>query len=261
MAKFCSLYSSSSGNCTYIGSSSAGILIDIGVSAKRAEAALDAIDVDPRAVKAIFITHEHSDHIQGVRVFASRYGIPVYATRGTITGMFDAGAVNEKVDVRELEGETEAAGMLITPFATSHDARQSCGYTVVTADGKKTAVCTDTGIITDGILDAICGSELILLESNHDEGMLRLGPYPYHLKRRILSDMGHLSNLVCAETAVRLVSSGTTRLYLGHLSRENNLPPLALETTRSALKIAGAEEFSDYLLALAEPDNPVLTTF
>lgn len=252
MAKFCSLFSSSSGNCTYIGTSAGGILVDVGVSAKRVEGALNEIGVSPQSIQAIFVTHEHCDHIGGVRVFATRYGINIYATPGTLRGMEAAKALNEKTQAFEIEpcGLT-VADMCITPFATSHDARQSCGYSVETGDGKKLSVCTDLGVVTPTVAEAISGSDLILLESNHDINMLRNGPYPYELKRRILSDMGHLSNEACAQTAVRLMESGTVRFHLGHMSKENNYPPLALETTRAAMRMAGAEEGMDYLLEAA----------
>lgn len=260
MARFCSLYSSSSGNCTYIGSSKGGILVDIGVSAKKAELALGEIGVDPSSIQAIFVTHEHTDHISGVRVFASRYGIKVYASRGTVEGMLAADALRENMDfaVASPEG-TQAAGMLIKPFRTSHDSRESTGYTILTHDSKRVAIATDIGKITPCVMDAVSGSDLILLESNHDIGMLQNGPYPYILKQRILSDRGHLSNLSCADTAVKLVESGTTRFVLGHLSKENNIPSLAYETTRSAMTLAGAVENSDYLLTVAGDRNPMIT--
>ena len=146
MARFCSLYSSSSGNCTYIGTPHGGILVDIGVSAKRAEAALRDIGVEPSSIKAIFVTHEHTDHISGVRVFASRYGIKVYASAGTLEGMEAAGALKAGMnyDIASPEG-TEAAGMYVRPFRTPHDSRESTGYTVVTPDSKRIAVATDIG--------------------------------------------------------------------------------------------------------------------
>ncbi len=255
MARFCPLYSSSSGNCTYIGSSQGGILIDAGVSAKRTEAALAEIGVDPKSIGAIFITHEHSDHVSGVRVFASRYGIKVYATAGTLDAMEKSGAVNAKNETSVIPySGIEAASMLVRPFRTSHDARESCGYTVITPDSKRISVCTDLGVVTDEVLRAVSGSDLILLESNHDVNMLRNGSYPYITKRRILSDIGHLSNVTCADTAVKLLESGTTRFFLGHLSRENNFPELAYETTKAAMSMAGACENVDYILKIASQE-------
>ena len=260
MARFCSLFSSSRGNCTYIGASDGGILIDCGVSANRIGETLSSLDVDLHSIRAIFITHEHTDHIAGLRVFASKHHIPVFASKGTIRaleymdvcGSFSLSAVDAQ--------GAEAAGMFIRPFPLSHDAEQPVGYTVETADGRRIAVATDTGIVTDEILSAVSGSDLVLLESNHDVGMLQTGPYPYTVKRRILSDKGHLCNDVCAETAVRLLESGTTRFCLAHLSRDNNMPRLAYQTTYSEMQLCGATEGSDYLLRVAggEPEMMVL---
>lgn len=259
MAKFCSLYSSSSGNSTYIGTSQGGILIDVGVSAKKAADALKNIDVDPNSIAAIFVTHEHNDHINGVRVFAERHGTKVYASNGTLAGMEDAGAITGKMraDIIPYEG-MEAGGIYIRPFKTPHDSRESTGFSIVTPDGKRLAVATDIGEVTDSIMDAIYGCDLVLLESNHDVGMLKNGPYPFFLKERILSRFGHLSNESCAETAVKLMESGTTRFVLGHLSKENNIPALAFETTRAAMKMAGAVENIDYLLSVAGDCDPVI---
>lgn len=259
MARFCSLFSSSSGNSTYIGGSQGGILIDVGISAKKTADALADIGVNPSSLAAIFVTHEHSDHINGIRVFAERHGIKVYSSAGTMSGMEEAGVITPKIcaDIIPQSG-IEAGGMFIRPFKTPHDSRESTGYTVVTADGKRIAVATDIGQITDTVMEAIYGCDLILLESNHDIGMLQNGPYPYFLKQRILSNHGHLSNDSCAETAVKLMESGTTRFVLGHLSKENNIPSLAFETTRAAMTMAGAKENIDYLLSVASDHNPVI---
>lgn len=260
MARFCSLYSSSSGNCTYIGSSKGGILVDVGVSAKKTELALGEIGVDPSSIQAIFVTHEHTDHISGVRVFASRHGIKVYASRGTLEGMLAADALRVGMNyaIADPNG-TEAAGMLIKPFRTPHDSRESTGYTILTHDSKRVAIATDMGKITPEVMNSVSGCDLVLLESNHDIGMLQNGPYPFILKRRILSDKGHLSNASCADTAVKLIESGTTRFVLGHLSKENNIPSLAYETTRSAMTLAGARENTDYLLTVAGDRNAMIT--
>lgn len=259
MAKFCSLYSSSSGNCTYIGSSHGGILIDVGVSAKRTECALNGIGVDPSTIEAIFVTHEHSDHIKGIKVFAARYGITVCSSAGTLAGMEEQNALTPKIKTVVMpDSGIEAAGIFVRPFRTPHDSRESTGFSMVTPDGKRISVATDIGEVNDTVMNAIHGSDLILLESNHDVGMLQNGPYPFFLKQRILSDHGHLSNDNCARTAVKLAESGTTRFVLGHLSKENNIPSLAFETTRSAMTIAGAREGVDYLLSVAGDINPVI---
>ena len=256
MAKFCSLYSSSSGNCTYIGTSQGGILVDVGISAKRAADALCGIGVDPSQVAAIFITHEHADHINGVRVFAKKFGVPVYASAGTLSGMQELGALDPKIKTEVIPASgIEAAGIFVRPFVTPHDSRESCGYTVELPHGQKAAIATDIGKITPEIEAALHKCELVMLESNHDISMLQAGPYPYYLKRRILSDVGHLSNESCAEQAKKLIKSGTTRLFLGHLSDENNFPDLAFQTTLSALSEVGAVNGRDYILQVNKKEN------
>lgn len=260
MARFCSLYSSSSGNCTYIGSSQGGILVDVGVTAKKTADALNEIGVDPSQIAAIFVTHEHRDHINGIRVFSERHGIKVYASEGTLRGMDEQGALTAKMQVEIIPPSgVEAGGIFVKPFRTPHDSRESTGFSIVTPDCKRIAVATDIGKVTDTVMNAIYGSDLVLLESNHDVRMLQNGPYPFFLKERILSDTGHLSNERCAETAVKLMESGTTRFVLGHLSKENNIPSLAFETTRAAMTMAGATENADYILTVAGDRNPVIS--
>lgn len=263
MARFCSLFSSSSGNCTYIGQPDGGILIDVGVSAKRTAETLDCIGVDIRSVGAIFVTHEHTDHIQGIRVLASKHNIPVYASTGTLEAMAENGTLNGKFPSEVIPWEgVECNGMFIRPFKTPHDSRESVGYTVTTADGNRLAVATDIGTVTDEVLNNIACCSLVLLESNHDVRMLQNNPrYTYALKRRILSDTGHLSNESCAKTAAHLIESGTTRLFLGHLSKENNMPELAYQTTSAALTASGFEEGTDYILRVAGTGNPKMMVF
>ena len=257
MARFCSLFSSSSGNATYVGTATDGILIDAGVSAKRLKSALLQREIDPASIRAVFVTHEHSDHISGLRVFASSLHIPVYATRGTLVGLEEAGALSEKYPVFELPAGSDAAvgDMNVHAFATPHDSLESCGFTVTFGDERKLAVCTDIGHMTNEIMRNLLGCDLVMLESNHDVGMLENGPYPYFLKRRILSDRGHLSNAACADVAAQLVEHGTTRLFLGHLSAENNLPELAFQTSYCALCECGAVADRDYILKVNPREN------
>lgn len=255
MARFCTLCSSSSGNSTYIGYAGGGILIDAGTNAKRLTAALDAIGVEPQSLQAIFITHEHADHIGALRVFASRYHLPVYATKGTLSELEKNGDLRgvEKAFVMPENG-VEAGGMEIHSFRTSHDCAESCGYTVLLPDERRISVMTDTGVMTEEARRSVTGSDLILLESNYDTAMLNAGPYPYYLKQRILSARGHLSNDDCAKAACELVNSGTTHIVLGHLSRENNTPGAAYRGTQTALGEMGAMEGLDYLLQVAPPE-------
>lgn len=252
MARFCTLCSSSSGNSSYIGTGNGGILIDAGTNAKQLTLALESISVSPETIHGIFITHEHTDHIGALRVFASRYHIPVFATKGTLGAMEKGGHLKGDFSAEVINADgAEVNGMLVKSFRTSHDSAESSGYTVLLPDETKISVCTDTGIITQDIMDNVTGSDLILLESNHDKKMLNDGPYPYYLKQRILSNHGHLSNEACAEAACHFVNTGTTRLILGHLSRDNNTASAALAETSLALGRMGAVEGIDYMLSVA----------
>lgn len=256
MARFCSLFSSSSGNSTFIGSAKTGILIDAGVSAKRLKEALLGRDIDPSAIGGIFITHEHSDHIKGLRILASTYRIPVFATENTLSFLEENGHINGKFpfEIMPREG-VEIGDIFIKSFATPHDSLESCGYRITLPDGQKAAVATDIGHMTDTVKENIKGCSLVMLESNHDVGMLQNGPYPYYLKRRILSPVGHLSNGDCAKAAAELIKTGTTRLYLGHLSTENNFPDLAFQESYAAICETGAVINRDYILEVNKKEN------
>lgn len=256
MAKFCSLFSSSSGNSTYISCGDKGILVDAGVSAKKLKEALLGRCIDPNKIGAIFITHEHNDHIKGLRIIASTYNIPVYAKGGTIEALLENGTLTSKFPHAVMPDEGVQVGdMLITAFETPHDSRESCGYRISLSDGRNVAVATDIGKITPVIEENLIGCDLVMLESNHDVGMLQNGPYPYYLKRRILSDRGHLSNEACAEMSAKLIEKGTTRLFLGHLSTENNFPELAFQSSLSAISQIGAVNGRDYMLQVNAKEN------
>ena len=255
MAKFLSLFSGSSGNSTYVGDGAAGILIDAGRTAKQLAQALQAREIDPAGLSALFITHEHGDHGQGVRVFSSKFNVPVYATPGTIKGLQQRGYIDERTHIYPIEDEMEIEGLKVTPFPVSHDTYEPCGYSVLTADERKFTICTDTGILTEQSKQALTGSDLVVLESNHELSMLLNGPYPYPLKMRVSGAKGHLSNDDCARELVRLVESGTTRLFLGHLSRENNTPEIAEQSALSALQIAGMKRGFDFELGVLPPVN------
>ncbi len=256
MAKFCSLFSSSSGNSTYISCGDKGILIDVGVSAKKIKEALIGRCIDPKSIGGIFVTHEHKDHIKGLRIIAATYNIPVYATEGTLAALEECGELAGKFAHEVMSDKGVQVGdMLIKSFATPHDSRESCGYKIYLPDGRTAAVATDLGKITPLVEENLLGCDLVMLESNHDVGMLQNGPYPYYLKRRILSDCGHLSNEACAKMSARLIENGTTRLFLGHLSTENNFPELAFQSSLAAISQIGAVNGRDYILQVNAKEN------
>ncbi|MDR3552526.1 MAG: MBL fold metallo-hydrolase [Clostridia bacterium] len=253
MAFFCSLFSGSSGNCALVGCGGAAVLIDAGASARAINNALTGLDMGIGDIAAVLVTHEHSDHIKGLPTLISRYKLPVYANAGTIRGILGAFGAIDPQYITELEtgGSIELAGMSIRSFKTSHDSLESVGYTIATGDGRRIAVATDLGYVTEEVMRSLTGCAVVMLESNHDIGMLKNGSYPYFLKRRILSDRGHLSNDGCAQVLPKLVESGTKHIILAHLSHDNNLPELAEQTAVSALKTAGHDRGGDYELEAA----------
>ncbi len=202
MARFCPLFSGSSGNSYYIGSAREGILIDVGRSAKQIADMLNACKIEISAIRAIFITHEHSDHVSGLRVFASRHHVPVYASAGTLNALKAAGCLNEKIESGIIGSNgMECAGMKITPFPIPHDSAECVGYRIETPDDRKIALSTDLGYLSEEVRNRLTGSDMVVLESNHDIGMLQNGPYPYPLKRRILVQYrSSLQRCLCLRT-------------------------------------------------------------
>ena len=257
MIKFWPLFSSSSGNSVYIGDNQGGILVDVGRSAKQTDLMLKNSGIDVDTIKGIFITHEHTDHVCGLSVFAAKHKIPIYAAPGTLLALKQKGILNEKhVDIAINTDEIEIAGLNVKPVRTSHDCADGRGYVITGCDGvTKAAIATDTGYVSPELLESITGAKLVYIESNHDVAMVRTGPYPYPLQKRILSNIGHLSNEACADTLRALINKGTTHFVLAHLSRENNTPQLAFDTSVTALKEMGALNGRDYILKVADPDN------
>lgn len=255
MSKVCQLFSGSSGNSILISSKGHNFLVDIGVSAKRCENALSGIGIDPDSIDAVFITHEHTDHSKGVRVFSTKHNVPVFASEPCIDDMMTTGTLNEKVNVNSIDYHMELCGIEIMTFNQSHDSVDCLGYRFNLPDGRSISVCTDTGYITDNARQILPGTDLIFIESNHETSMVETGPYPYHLKQRILSSHGHLSNFACGEYIKELAQSGTTRFVLSHLSRENNMPHIARQTAISALSEIGLKEDTDFRLFVSPPEN------
>jgi len=256
MVTFCSLFSGSSGNCIYVAGDSTKLLIDCGVSGKRIAASLANIGVDVSEIDAIFVTHEHKDHIHSVGIMSRRYDIPVYANYNTWRNMAtDIGDIKEhnRKYFNTFE-EICIKDIVIRPFAIPHDAAEPVGYNFIIND-KKITLATDIGHVNKELLENLKGSEMILIESNHDVEMLKCGSYPYYLKQRIIGEKGHLSNEAAGEVVAFLACRGTTRFLLGHLSKENNFPELAYQTVYNALQSKNIKVGKDVLLDVAMRDR------
>lgn len=236
MVKFCSLFSGSSGNSLFLSSGKTKILIDAGVSAKMIIEALNSIGENPSELSAILVTHEHSDHIKSLGVMSRKFGVPIFANENTWETMgLDLGPVDARKRVCFTTGESFEIGNIgVKAFPIPHDAVEPVGFNFFTC-GKKITTATDIGHITRSLLNAFEQSDLLLLESNHDVEMLKVGRYPYWLKKRILSDQGHLSNEMAGKVIAYLAGIGTRVFLLGHLSKENNFPELAWQTVYNAL--------------------------
>lgn len=233
--RLCSIASGSSGNCIYMGDSRTHLLVDTGISKKRIEEGLCRVGIKGEEIAGILVTHEHSDHIQGLGVFSRRYEVPIYATRGTIEGIRrckSLGTIPEDLFCEIREEESFTIGSLeIYPFPISHDAREPVGYRAGNA-GKSVAVATDLGTYDEKTVRYLSGLDAVVLEANHDTHMLEVGPYPYHLKQRVLGERGHLSNEVSGRLLCDILHRDLKQVVLGHLSKENNYEELAYETVK-----------------------------
>ncbi len=238
--RFTSIASGSSGNCTYIGTDNTHILVDAGISKKRIEEGLRDLDLCLDDIDAIFVTHEHTDHISAIHTILKKHNIPIYGTAGTIMGIKNTDKKNEMESKEFITVKADKAvilgDMVIDPMTISHDALEPCGYRVYCGD-KKIGIATDLGCFDEYTVDCLKGCDALLLEANHDVRMLQTGPYPYHLKSRILGDKGHLSNERSGELLCRLLHDKMKGIFLGHLSKENNMPELAFETVRVEIEM------------------------
>lgn len=257
MTTFASLISGSSGNAAYISDGKTHILTDCGTSGAKLKTAMEKIGASPENVHALLITHEHGDHIRGAGVIARRYGIPVYTTYETFCAM-DCGRIDDSlVNFIRPDEDFEIGTIGIMPFSIPHDAANPVGFNYFVG-GEKLSLATDIGHMNEYVMSHISGSQKIILESNHDVELLQIGSYPYAVKRRVLSDVGHLSNKTAAETALELVKSGTQSIVLGHLSNENNRPEIAMLETYTALTDAGVNVGSDMVLSVARRYEPTV---
>ena len=240
MTYFCTLSSGSEGNAALYVSGRQRILIDAGKNTRYLSDCLRQLALSTADLTQILITHSHTDHVSALPVLLKHTRATLVCSHETFTAIAHRLPMGVPV-LLFTPGEGFSLGDVpVKTFATSHDAPGSCGYVLGTGQ-EQAAVCTDLGTMSGEIFETIRGSRVVLLECNHDAEMVKNGPYPYPLKMRILSDMGHLSNKFAAKVAARLCQSGTKTLLLAHLSAENNTPQLALSAVREALSQAGLE--------------------
>lgn len=257
--KICSIASGSSGNCICVGSESATLLVDAGISGKRVEQGLNTIDMTTKDVDAILVTHEHSDHIKGLGVLARKHEIPIYATSGTLDAVMSYSSLGKIPDgifhVIEEDKAFAVKDLTIEPFRISHDAAQPVGYRI-SSEEKSVGIATDMGKYTNYIVDKLKGLDVLLLEANHDVRMLQVGSYPYYLKQRILGDRGHLSNETAGRLLCEILHDKMRSIMLGHLSRENNYADLAYETVCSEVTMGdNPYQSKDFEISVARRDE------
>lgn len=237
MLKFCSLYSGSSGNSFLVQSDHTRILVDAGVSCKKIVNALASLNIAIEEIDAIFVTHEHIDHTQSIGTISKKYNIPVYANKKTWQAMPNQ---MEKVDVKNIyyfsnNEEFNFKDLKIFPFSIPHDAANPCGFNIY-HDKTKLSIATDIGHMDNQVLNNLKNSKFILLESNYEPEVLKCSSYPYRLKERISSPIGHLSNIDAGKTINYLSNYGLETAVLGHLSKENNFPELAYKSVVEQIK-------------------------
>lgn len=255
----CSIASGSSGNCAYVGSGSTGVLIDAGLSGKRVEAGLNSIDHTAKELDAVLITHEHSDHIKGLGVLSRKYGLPIYATAGTMEAIKQTkqmGAIDPGLfHIIQPDEAFRLGDLSILPFTISHDAAQPVGYRLE-CGGRSVGIATDLGQYSEYTIRRLQKLNALLLEANHDVNMLQVGRYPYHLKRRILGERGHLSNENAGRLLCRLLHDQLHAVFLGHLSKENNYEALAYETVCAEVACGGTPyQPQDFYIQVAKREQ------
>ncbi|MBQ3076888.1 MAG: MBL fold metallo-hydrolase [Clostridia bacterium] len=238
--RFCTLVSGSSGNALYLEEGDTRLLIDIGLSLRELTRRLAELGQKPASLTGLLLTHEHGDHVKGLAQFAARTGVPIYGSRETLIALCaKLGTVMpDRFTAFTGPGPFRLGGLSVTPFAVPHDV-PCLGYRIE-GESATFALATDIGCVTDAIRAGLRGADFVLVESNHDVEMLMGGPYPAHLKRRILSQEGHLSNEDCGALCCELLERGTRHFVLGHLSASNNLPRLAIAAVCGALLERGA---------------------
>lgn len=254
--RMCSIASGSSGNCIYVGTEATHLLVDVGISCKKTVEGLNKLGLAGNDIDGILITHEHSDHVNGLGVMSRKFGIPIYATAGTIEGIKKIGSLGKIDDSLFHEISPDHKMMLkditVNPMKISHDAAQPVAYRFQYGN-KRMAVVTDLGTYDEYTVESLKGMDALMLETNHDINMLQVGPYPYYLKQRILGNRGHLSNELSGKLLSRLLNDHMQTVFLGHLSHENNLAELAYETVRLEISMADNEyKPDDFQICVAD---------
>lgn len=255
--KFCSIFSGSSGNCQFIKTEKTSILVDAGLSGKKIQQGIINIGEDPKEIDAIFITHEHIDHVQGAGILSRRFDIPIYANEETWEAMKSIIGEVKAHNIKVITDNVEIGDLFVQAFDIFHDSAKPVGYNIYYKN-KKLSLVTDTGSINDNIVNSIKNSDLLLVESNHDEDMVLIGPYPWPLKRRVLGELGHMSNDVAGKLIAKVIKKGTEIVLLGHLSKENNFPQLAYKTVENILTESGIEVNPGVCLNMTYRDRPSL---
>ncbi len=235
----CVLASGSSGNSIYVASDKTRILIDAGLSAKQVAVRLDQIGVVPESIAGICVSHEHGDHIAGIRVLQKRHGIPVYANAGTLSGIMRQPKSDEiTAKVFQTGSPFEIGDITIEPFSVPHDAYEPVGFRLQTGE-TSVGIVTDLGMATALVREKLKGCHVIIVESNHDEDLLQEAPRPWPLKQRIRSRQGHLSNMGAAQLIAECATDALEHVFLSHLSSDCNTPDTALQTVASQLRLDG----------------------
>ncbi len=233
-----SLYSGSTGNAFLISAPSGTILIDAGKSARRLCQEIKNAGFDPSDIRAILVTHEHTDHISALPVFLKKNPVPVHIQQGCVYKLEKETHISHCLIPHPPIFEEEICGMRVISFPTPHDSHASVGYRIeIPIENRvlRIGYATDIGCVSRDVENGLLGCDAVILESNHDPELLMLGPYPYDLKLRVASNRGHLSNPDCADFAAKLCANGTKHLMLAHLSQENNMPDLAYDTCFGAI--------------------------
>lgn len=254
-----SITSGSSGNCICLGDDSTHLMVDAGISGKRIEAGMNEYNYTTADMAGVLVTHEHSDHVSGLGVIARKYHLPIYATAGTIRAlrsMKSLGVIDDTLfHVIRPDEDFQVGSLNVHPFRISHDAADPVAYRV--KNSKSTvAVCTDLGYYDDYIVKNLTDLDAVLLEANHDIHMLEVGSYPFELKRRILSDYGHLSNEASGQLLCKILHDDIKHVFLGHLSHENNYPDLAYEAVISEVTMDSTIPYkgTDFDITVARRD-------